>query len=186
MNHGSHPSWTAILLAEVQDYRREMDWSRDAFAQEVVKRWQSLGEPHIGKVWKTGGDIYECGRVNGQRLFRWFDEVTSDNGLLPANVVPAVLLALPEHRRIRVLNAQLQSMGLMVEHIPSADDATAVNDLVASSIKECAEAQQALLTIAQSPTEERLHAARKETVEAMTATASALSFIDKLLARRPS
>lgn len=183
MNRSSHTAtWTQIIAAEIEAFRRRTATSREAFAQMVVQGWADAGGPQIGREWKTDGDIFERGRVNAQRLYRWLDDVTKDNNLLPANVVPAILHTLPEESRVRVINAQLASLGMMVERVPAAQQAhrLALNQLLAADIKEASEAHQALVTLAVEPTPQNIAAARQELVESIAASTAALHHVDQI------
>lgn len=188
MNHVAHGlSWTQILLHEVEAFRRETGQSREAFAQRVVEDWQEAGQPQMGRDWKAGGDVFEAARVNAQRLYRWLDDQTKDHNLLPANMVPAVLMALPEPRRVRALNAQLRELGFMVERIPSGGGAAVVvNSLVSDSIRESGEAQQALLRVATDGSLQALEDARRESVEAAAAHGDAVAYLDREIHARRS
>lgn len=179
-SHSHAPTWTQVLIGEIEAFRRGSETSREAFAQLVVDGWKRAGSPQIGREWKTDGDIFERGRVNAQRLYRWLDDVSKDNNLLPANVVPAILLALPEDARVRVLNAQLASMGLMVERIPVSDHREALNVLLATDIREASEAHLALVALASAPSSANVAAARKELVESIAATTAALHHVNSI------
>lgn len=176
-------SYTQTLVAEIEAYRRETGMSREAFAQDVVGAWSASGEPQIGRAWKTDGDVFEQAKVNAQRLYRWLDDVTKDNNLLPANVMHSILAALPESRRIRVLNAQLESFGLMAERIPSSDHIGALNEMLATDIKETSESHQALVMLAANPTPEAAAAAHKEMVESMAAHSATMALVEKIASK---
>jgi hypothetical protein len=116
MQRATHPSPIAIVRDHVEAWRRDNRWSRETVADQIV-----LAHNRIGGSVFTGitfdpptTDTFERMRVNADRVFRWLDDTTKDKNLLPFNFFWSVIAALPEDRRVLLVNDLMHPLGLQV------------------------------------------------------------------------
>lgn len=125
MQRATHPSPIAIVRDHVEAWRRENRWSRETVADLIVQAHIRIGGPTFTGITfePPTTDTFERMRVNADRVFRWLDDHTKDKNLLPFNFVLSLLAALPDERRVLLLNDLLQPLCLHVEagHEDDAD-----------------------------------------------------------------
>lgn len=116
MQRATHPSPIAIISDHVEAWRRDNSWSRETVADMIVQAHIRIGAvAWTGKAFEPPTtDTFERMRVNADRVFRWLDDHTKDKNLLPFNFFWSVLAALPEDRRILLVNDLLAPLGLHV------------------------------------------------------------------------
>lgn len=117
MQRATHPSPIAILREHVEAWRRDNRWSRETVADMIVQAHYRIGAPAwSGIVFEPHTtDTFERMRVNADRIFRWLDDVTKDKNHLPFNFQLSVYAALPEDRRVLLLNDLLAPLAMHVE-----------------------------------------------------------------------
>lgn len=175
-----------IIRTAVTNWRKANSWSRETVAQEIVEAHERIDGPTITGITfdPPNKDAFSRAKVNGERIARWLDDETKDSTLLPANLLPSVLAAMPMDLRLSVLNEILLPLGVEAR---SSATATAADlnapALVSSLVKEESEAVQSLLAAGQTPSPEALAAARKEALDLHEATAHTIRAIDAELAK---
>jgi hypothetical protein len=172
MNTNPHVQGIASTLrAEIEDWRRASNLSREAVAAGVIDAHQAAGgEAATGVDFSFVGDAYTQAKKAAQKLFRWLDV----DGTLPAGIVPSILASLPLNVRLSILNKLLCPMGISARAAdcnapPSAD----VSRHLPSVMKEAGEAQLALVNLAPDASDADLLAAHKELIEAAQACENA-------------
>lgn len=117
MQRATHPSPLAIVRDHIEAWRRDMRWSRETVADQIVQAHIRIGGPiYSGIVFEPPTtDTFERMRVNADRIFRWLDDVTKDKNHLPFNFHLSIIAALPEERRVLLLNDLLAPLALHVE-----------------------------------------------------------------------
>lgn len=117
MQRATHPSPIGILRDHIEAWRRDNRWSRETVADMIVQAHVRIGGPVFsGIVFEPPTtDTFERMRVNADRIFRWLDDTTKDKNLLPFNFILSILGALPEDRRVVLLNDLLAPLALHVE-----------------------------------------------------------------------
>lgn len=117
MQRATHPSPIGILRDHIEAWRRDNRWSRETVADMIVQAHVRIGGTVFsGIVFEPPTtDTFERMRVNADRIFRWLDDTTKDKNLLPFNFFLSVLAALPEDRRVVLLNDLLAPLALHVE-----------------------------------------------------------------------
>lgn len=132
MQRATHPSPIAILREHVEAWRRDNRWSRETVADMIVQAHYRIGAPAwSGIVFEPHTtDTFERMRVNADRIFRWLDDVTKDKNHLPFNFQLSVYAALPEDRRVLLLNDLLAPVAMHVEAGSDSDQDVTHADLV--------------------------------------------------------
>lgn len=133
MQRATHPSPLAIVRDHIEAWRRDNRWSRETIADLIVQSHIRLGGPtYTGIAFEPPTtDTFERMRVNADRVFRWLDDTTKDKNLLPFNFLWSVLAALPEDRRVLLVNDLLHPVCLQVEASHDGD-----NDVSAQEIAD--------------------------------------------------
>lgn len=186
MRNKSHKTLIATLLDAVNDWRRSQGWSRETVVQQIVDAHQRGGADAMTGLTFTppATDAFERAKVNADRVFRWLDDRTKDNNLMPANFLPSVLLALPVNLRVSVLSGLLQPLGLGVRVLATVDagqlDALGLLQVL---LLENGQAQQALAGLIDGITPGELQQAQRELVESIAASQAALVAVEAALGR---
>jgi hypothetical protein len=108
MRNASHKTLIGSYRDAVAARRKEMGWSREAMAMEIVAAHERIGgAASTGIVFEKSGDAFTTAKKNADRIWRWLDDETKDNNLLPANFQNSILAALPIERRVELLNEVL-------------------------------------------------------------------------------
>ncbi len=115
-NLSHSPTWIAQLSTALEGWRRTESWSRETLCQEIVEAHARTGQDAVtGIVFDSPTrDPFLRQKNNADRIYRWLDDVRKDSNLLPANFIPSLLAALPEPRRIALLDDLLAPYGLEV------------------------------------------------------------------------
>lgn len=123
MQRATHPSPIAIISDHIEAWRRENRWSRETVADMIVQAHIRIGaEEFTGiKFEPQTTDTFERMRVNADRIFRWLDDRTKDKNLLVVNLLWSVLSALPEDRRVLLLNDLLHPVSVHVAGMIDGD-----------------------------------------------------------------
>lgn len=117
MQRATHPSPIGIFRDHIEAWRRDNRWSRETVADQIVQAHIRIGGPSFTGIAfePPTTDTFERMRVNADRIFRWLDDTTKDRNLLPFNFQLSIIAALPEDRRVVLLNDLLNPLGLHVE-----------------------------------------------------------------------
>lgn len=161
----------------VSDWRKEQGWSRESVVQQIVEAHEQIDGPTTtGIVFDPATkDTFSRSKVNADRVFRWLDDDSKDNNLLPANFLPSILAALPMDLRLQCLGEILRPLGVEVRSSATADgDAFDAHAHVGALIKESAEASQALLAVGAGATMHALESACKEVQDVHEASGATL------------
>lgn len=172
----------ASMREAVNAWRKREGWSREAVAQAIVDHY----DRHEGAV-VTGvkfdpntRDIFERAKVNADRIFRWLDDDTKDTNLLPANLLPYMLHALPMDLRIACADAFLRVADLSVRVVDVEADANLALALQHMA-KEGGEALAAMANLLDGATPDELQAAQQEVTEAIAAAQESLALVEAKL-----
>jgi hypothetical protein len=179
MRERSQTTVIATIKAHYIAWRKREGWSsREALAEAFVERYnESIGPEVTGlKFDPNTRDIFERAKVNADRIFRWLDEESKDTNLLPANMVPYMMQALPMDLRISCSNEILGPTGLTVR-VDSAEDEANLQSVLQHMAKESGEAVAAMAALLDGATEEELKNALREVTEAHAATQEALTLV---------
>lgn len=130
MPHATHKKTAlAIVREHVEDWRRANRWSRETLADQIVQAHERIGGPSLTgiKFEPPTTDTFERQRVNADRIYRWLDDVSKDKNHLPFNFLPSILSALPDERRLQLVEELLAPVGLGANYLDDeAGEATPV------------------------------------------------------------
>jgi len=178
-SHSHKKTLIATLLSHVTTWRKASGWSRESVTQEITDAHERIGghvvsgicfDPHTS-------DAYERQKVNADRVFRWLDDATKDNNLLPANFLPSILAAMPSAVAVACLSEILRPLGYGVHVLAKERQAIGVEHLH-ELIKETAEAQQAVVDLLDGATPQELVIAQKELTEMVDTGKRLLSSVE--------
>lgn len=174
-----------LVREQVGQWRREMGWSREAVSDEIVQAHVRIGADEATGIQfdPPTRDLVARMKVNADRIQRWLDDETKDSTLLPANLLPSVLAALPMERRLHLLNQILAPLGVEAR---SADDVgcdETVPEMIRDVAKEGGEAVAALAGISPASSQADLQVALKEVQEAREASTRAERGLRAMLAK---
>ncbi|MCS7821913.1 hypothetical protein N0019_26535 [Pseudomonas aeruginosa] len=172
----------STLLGVVNQWRRREGWSRETVVQHIVEAHERINA-HVttGIVFDPPSrDAMDRMKANADRVFRWLDDSTKDNNLLPANFLPSILAALPSDLKIQALGDLLTPVGVSVRLIDGVGGEREVLCMLRSLIKENGEAQQAIASLVDGADEGELQEAHRELSESRAATEEALRMIDQM------
>lgn len=132
MQRATHPSPIAIIRDHVEAWRRDNRWSRETVADQIVQAHIRIGgQAFTGIAFEPPTtDTFERMRVNADRVFRWFDDATKDKNLLPFNFIWSVIAALPEDRRVLLVNDLLAPVNLHVAGTVDGESEVTAEEIV--------------------------------------------------------
>lgn len=175
MKQPSCDSWVTIARRNFDEWRRATALSHEACAMQMVEAHAALGRPPIGGDFVTHRDIFNTARVAWQRIGRWLDDQTKDKTHMPASFLPAVLLAMPEDRRLRTVNEMLTQIGLVAEPLPGdGTQGAEFSHTLARLCKEAGEAHAAVAALTDGTEPGELEAAERELQDVLSVTLGAL------------
>lgn len=171
-----------IVREAVQTWYKREHWSRETVCAEIIDQFNLLdGTTPTGiKFDPPTKDTYDRQRINAERIFRWLDDATKDNNLLPANFLPYIIAALPVDLRIECAAAILRPTKLTVRMVDS-DDTGCLTQALQNMAKEGGEAVAAIAKLMDGTTPAELKAAQKEITEAYHAAKEALKVVEAQL-----
>ncbi len=183
MRHEPHKTVIGAARDALHALMNLRGWKFASLAQHVVEvHVSATGDVH---TFQAGGDPLRAMKTNSERLARWLDDVTKDSTLLPANLLPSVLLALPPDLRVSCAQALLDGTGLAVSLVGDGDSAAGRAAVLATGIKEGSEAISALAgyLATPQPSADQARAALAEISEASAAHADAQRLLHADLVR---
>jgi hypothetical protein len=105
MRDSSHKSRIGIIRDHIAAWRKAHGWSRETAAAEIVAAHERIGGHLSGViVFDKNGDAYATQKNHADRIWRWLDDESKENNLMPANFENSILAALPLERRVDLLN----------------------------------------------------------------------------------
>lgn len=177
----------ATVARYVNVWRLREGWSRETVVEQIVDAHERINGPLVTDIRfePNSSDTFKRMKANADRVFRWMDDLSKDNNLLPANFLPSLIAALPEDLRLHCLTDMLRPTGCSVR-LTCVDSATAFEPgkSIRRLIKENSEAQQAVVTLVDGATLPELQNARKELGESLSETKKALAEVEAELFRR--
>lgn len=190
MQHLQKKTWIGILRDHLAEWRKDNRWSRETLTQEIVAVHEGTGQDKVTEIVfePRRGDLYEHGRANADRFFRWLDDEGKTNALLPANFISSILLAMPVTLRARCLDALIRPLGFRAVALES--DLSGSFQPIAHACaltKEASEAQVSLMQLDHDSSDEKVLKAIQELQDVEERTAAARRAAQALLdARKPS
>lgn len=182
MRNGSH-TVVAIMRLAINTWRRRESWSRETVTQHVVYAFEAADGDRITglRFDPDTRDAYERTKVNADRLFRWLDDESKENNLLPASMLPFILAALPMDLRIQAAAELLQPAGLAVHVLGDAEGVELI-DALQHVAKESGEATSALAGLVDGVEAGELEHVAAELTQAISAQQQALRLVESRIA----
>ena len=184
MQRASHGSVVSIIQTHVNAWRKRHGWSRETAAMKIVEAHEAAGNDKVSGIEfdPPTRDTFERARVNADRIFRWLDDQTKDNNLLPVNFLPSVLMALPVADRVRCVNDVVRIVGISAAAVVSGSGSLDAVGMLRGIIKECAEAHGAVVALVDGATRDELLDAQRELTEAIAEMQGGLRDVEAALA----
>lgn len=183
--HTEHSTMIGILRQHVIAWRKANGWSRETVVQQIVDAHELIeGPAATGIVFDPPTrDTFERQRVNADRVFRWLDDESKDNNLLPVNFLPSIWAAMPMDIRLHCIADCLSPIGVSVSSISHGNEMEFdTHTHMAALVKESAEAHLALLRIGPNATLSVLEAAEKEVADVHEATSRTRRALNAVIA----
>jgi hypothetical protein len=182
-------TFIGIIKTHVIEWRKREGWSRETVVQAIIETHARLNGPQITGIRfePNTTDAFERQKVNADRVFRWLDDDTKDNNLLPANFIPSVMAAMPTDIRLHCAEDFLRPMGITVHfEDKQADGLLNATSHLVKIARETSEAQLAVADLIDGATPTELATADRELAEAEEAIRSARSDVRKQMSTRPT
>lgn len=147
MRANSHRTVIGVIRDGVSRWRRREGLTRQLVADRIVDAHNECGFDSLTGLdfHAVTGDADRADRAmqtNSERIWRWLDDETKETTLLPANLIPSVLMAMPVDIRQEVVTEILAPLGLVVSpHI--SEQSGQLLDVLMSLVKEGGEANTA-------------------------------------------
>jgi hypothetical protein len=175
MRNASH-TFIGIIKAHVIEWRKREGWSRETVVQVIVETHERISGPQTTGIRfdPSTNDAFERQKVNADRVFRWLDDETKDNNLLPANFSQSILAAMPMDIRLHCVEEVLRPLGLST--VCTEKQGSGLLDATTHLIKiarETSEAQAAVANLIDGATPAELATADRELAEAEEAIRAA-------------
>lgn len=173
------------LIATVRDaveaWRKRERLSIASVVQIIVETHERLGLDVVTELhFDSDRDAARRMQTNGERVYRWLDDVTKHNNFLPANFLPSILAALPMDLRIECVDHILQPAALSVREVGGAE-AGSVGAVLQRVAKETGEATSAIAALIDGATPVELANAQREITEAMASQEIALNLVESMM-----
>lgn len=188
MRHESQ-TFIGIIKTHVIEWRKREGWSRETVVQAIVETHERLNGPQITGIRfePSTTDAFERQKVNADRVFRWLDDETKDNNLLPANFTRSIMAAMPTDIRLHCAEELLRPLGITAHLVDGQANGflNATHHLVKIA-RETSEAQGAIANLIDGATPFELATADRELAEAEEAIRAARSDVRKNMSTGPT
>ena len=176
-----------MLRDAVQAWRRREGWSSERVCAEIVEAHQRMGYDRLSGIEfvhaGAGRDVMRAMRTNVVRITRWLDDVSKDDGLVPPNLIPMLLGALPRDLRIAAAAEMMHEVGLTAEPLPGEVSADSHAALLVELVREVGEGSAAFAELACQADKAALIRAEAELAEAMLAVQRSLDCVRRAMVR---
>lgn len=175
----------AALAAAMTDWKDSNAWSRESVADIVAGHFHDHHPNGLqGLVFQRrgSGDEYTRMHSNANKLFRWLDEVTKDTNLVPVNLLPYLLGAMPMQLRTKTINNILTLGGINMSAKPvDYVHPTKPLEMLEQVLSDSSEAAKALAALVDGVDPGELEHAQQTLTLALSSLQSAKDVIDCLL-----
>lgn len=183
--HTPHRTVIDILQDAMRTWMRARGASMASVVQEVVEAHERLGADQLTRItFEAGRDAHDRMRINAERVFRWLDEVSKANNLLPVNFLPSLLAGLPLDLRMQAGNEILRAAGLGVHPLERGRDEHALVEHFRAVLSDGRDAELALAQLLDGIEAGELERAQRELAEDIAARQAALAAVERLLTGR--
>lgn len=178
MRHESQQTKISTLSYYVEIWKQRAG-SREAVAIAIAEKHYELGLSVVtGIELNRQGDAFKVAKTLADRIFRWLDDRTKDNVLLPMNFEQSILVAMPADLALRYANDTLCPVGFVVrpKTICVGGDEDPVK-MAHAQHKEGTEVTNAMLNLYHCDDLEAMERALKESLELIAQTKAAVSYL---------
>ena len=180
---GRPQTLTAIVREAVEAWRKRERWSIATVVQCIVEAHERIGADVLTELrFDSDRDAVRRMQTNGERVYRWLDDVTKHSNYLPPNFLPSIMAALPMDLRIECADRFLFAAGLAVRPLEGECGHKSVVTALQVVAKESGEATAAVAALVDGATPEELRVAQRELTESIAAQQSALSDVESMMA----
>lgn len=177
-------SLKSVMRNALEGWRCEV--SKDFIANKVAHYYYKLNlhyEPDAPKktILKVPG---ADDANNSQNFWRYNERISAEAKANMMDLLPAVLLSLPQARSLDLLNQFFNPLGFVVAGKNGGSDPKDRDHLLASMNKETSEAVTAVLLLGKHATLDQLRVVLKELVESKESHNPMLSYIEQEITTR--
>jgi hypothetical protein len=181
MKANPHQTWIGVLRDQVAVWRQRERWSNETLAAEIVEAYYQLGFDGVWLIdFQRPGpctDPVTVMKTNNQRLVRWLDDQSKDTSLLPSNMVPLLLMALPLDLRLSAAAEMLSRVGLSVGIRVTGSQTLAHAPLMTQLAREAGEGIAAFASLGEQQDMAQLKRTEVELEEAAAEVQRSLEFV---------
>lgn len=185
MRDGSHKTVIGILRDAIEAWRKRERWSQMAVVQCIVEEHERLGLDAVAEIHferaAAGRDAYRCMQTNAERVYRWLDDQSKPNNLLPSNFIQSVLAALPVDLRIDAVNQMVVCIGLVAHALDINATSFNVTRILQAVAREGGEATASLADLLDGASEAELLVAQQQLAESVGIQTEALRHVEAML-----
>lgn len=184
MRDTSHKTVIGILRDAVEVWRKRGRLSQMAVVDSIVEAHYRLGFDAISEIeFEDGGrDTYRRMQTNAERVYRWLDDQSKPNNLLPTNFITSILAALPSDLLVETVNQLLVRVGLVAHALDSNAKDFDVTRILQAVAREGGEATASLADLLDGASEAELLVAQRQLEESLNVQATALKLVETRLA----
>jgi len=166
MRNESHDSWIKVLRTEVEAYRIDMGWSREAVVDRIVSVFNETEGSHAwGIEFSNHPDTFQRQKNNADKVYRWLNDFEKDNNLLNFNFAKVILQALPMQNRLRASAKLMVSIGLSVGMPDLSEDSDPDHNDIAELAQHSGNSVFVYSRAVADPTPENLEAAELQLIK---------------------
>lgn len=179
-------TWISIIVNAVNQWKRQNDWSRETVADQIVESHVNNSSHLVTGInfeMQGSGDEYRRQHSNANKIFRWLDELTKDNNLLPANFIKSILKAMPMPLRLKTVNTLLMGLELSVKPICQVEHIEPL-EMLRHILHETSEVNNAYAQLVDGIDPGELEDALETSINAIATLNKAKSVIENMLLER--
>lgn len=186
MRDSSRRTLIGVVREALDAWRRRERLSQVAVVDNIVDTHYKLEFDRVSEItFEDGGrDVYRRMKTNSDRVYRWLDDQSKDNNLLPSNFLQSILAAMPVDIRLDVANEILNPVGLAAHVLDETATPLDIARMLPELAREGGEATAALAELLDGADEAELRVSHRQMLESITAQKKALNFIEAALAAR--
>lgn len=168
------------LRTAVNAWRRREGWSRESVVQAITETHVRIGADVVSGIRFDGSaDTFTRQHTNAERVYRWLDDESKDNNLLPANFLRSIIAALPMDLRLQAVDALLADTGLHADVSPTNGVEASIPKHIRTISKECSEAVASVAELMDDGSPAALAQADRELAEASAAIEAARDSVQR-------
>lgn len=179
-------TWVAIIGNAVNQWKRQNNWSRETVADEIVASHANNNSHLLTGIefeQQGHGDEYRRLHSNANKIFRWLDDLTKDNNLLPSNFIKSILQAMPMAIRVKTVNTLLLDLEITAKPINDVGHIEPL-DMLRHILQETADVTNAYAQLVDGIEPGELELALETTISAIATLKNTQSVIQTMILER--